>query len=276
MNEAAPGTIRRAASFSITTFVSLPQITTMQPPFRNPESDVQPPVNAPGKMSQREVNAWQQMHVRDMWRIFRIMSEFVDGFEKMSSLGPCVSVFGSARTKPDNPYYQMGVEVGRLLVEHNYGVITGGGPGIMEAANKGAHEAGGVSVGLNIVIPHEQAANPFVDRDKLVNFDFFFVRKVMFVKYAQGFIVLPGGFGTMDELFESLTLIQTGKSTRFPVILMGTSFWGGLVDWLKEEVLGAGNISADDPDLFTLTDDPQEAIRIIDTFYKEHALVPNF
>ena len=135
---------------------------------------------------------------------------------------------------------------------------------------------GGVSIGLNIVIPHEQSANPYVDRDKLINFNFFFVRKVMFVKYAQGFIVLPGGFGTMDELFESLTLIQTGKSTRFPVILMGTSFWGGMVDWLKEEVLGAGNISPDDPNLFTVTDDPREAVRTIDKFYKEHALVPNF
>ncbi len=227
-------------------------------------------------MSQREVQTWQQMHVRDMWRIFRIMSEFVDGFEKLSSLGPCVSVFGSARTKPDHPYYQMGVDVGRKLVEAKYGVITGGGPGIMEAANKGAHEAGGVSVGLNIVIPHEQAANPFVDRDKILNFNFFFVRKVMFVKYAQGFIVLPGGFGTLDEFFESLTLIQTGKSTRFPIILMGTDFWGGMVDWLKDQVLAAGNISPDDPELFTLTDDPDEAVGIIDTFYREHALAPNF
>lgn len=248
----------------------------MQPPSKDPESNMQPPVNAPGKMSQQEIDTWQQIHIRDMWRIFRIMAEFVEGFEKLSSLGPCVSVFGSARTKPDHPYYKMGEEVGRLLVEHDYGVITGGGPGIMEAANKGAREAGGVSVGLNIVIPHEQSSNPYVDHDKLINFDFFFVRKVMFVKYAQGFIVLPGGYGTMDELFESLTLIQTGKSTRFPVILLGTSFWGGLVDWLRESVLEAGNISPDDPDLFTLTDDPAEAVHIINTFYKEHALVPNF
>ncbi len=227
-------------------------------------------------MTEREVQAWEQSQVKDVWRIFRIMSEFVNGFETLSSLGPCVSIFGSARTKPGHPYYKMAEEVARLLVEHQYGVITGGGPGIMEAANKGAHEAGGVSVGLNIVIPHEQEANPYVDRDKLVNFDFFFVRKVMFMKYAQGFIGLPGGYGTLDELFEALTLIQTGKSTRFPVVLMGSSFWKGLIDWLKGEMLGAGNISPDDPDLFTLTDDPHEAVTIIDNFYKEHALTPNF
>lgn len=146
----------------------------------------------------------------------------------------------------------------------------------MEAANKGARAAGGASIGLNIIIPHEQAANAFVDHDKLINFDFFFVRKVMFVKYAQGFVVLPGGYGTLDELFEALTLIQTGKSTRFPIILMGTEFWGGLVDWLRETVLEAGNISPSDPDLFTLTDDPAEALEVIDTFYHEHALTPNF
>ena len=227
-------------------------------------------------MTDREVAAWQQSQIRDTWRIFRIMSEFVEGFEALSRLGPCVSVFGSARTRPGTPYYEQGREVGRLLVEHGYGVITGGGPGIMEAANQGAREAEGVSVGLNIVIPHEQDANPYVDRDKLINFDFFFVRKVMFVKYAQGFIVLPGGYGTLDELFESLTLIQTGKAMRFPVVLVGTSFWGGMVDWLEEAVLGAGNISPDDPDLFSLTDDPAEAVAIIDRFYKEHALAPNF
>lgn len=237
---------------------------------------MQPSVKPHGKMTARELSAWQQSQLKDLWRIFRIMSEFVDGFETLSNLGPCVSVFGSSRTAPGHPYYEMGVEVGRQLVQHDYGVITGGGPGIMEAANKGAREAGGVSVGLNIVIPHEQEANPYIDRDKLINFDFFFVRKVMFVKYAQGFIVLPGGYGTMDELFESLTLIQTGKSTRFPVILMGTSFWGGLVDWLNDEVLGAGNISPDDPELFSITDDPLEAVQIIDAFYKEHAITPNF
>ncbi len=229
-----------------------------------------------GKMSQHEIRTWNQINTRDMWRIFRIMSEFVEGFDKLARLGPCVSVFGSARTKNDDAYYNMGEQVGRILVERGFGVITGGGPGIMEAANKGAHDAGGISIGLNIVVPHEQASNPYVDYDKNINFNFFFVRKVMFVKYAMGFIVLPGGFGTMDELFESLTLIQTGKSTRFPVVLMGSSFWGGLVDWLEDAVLEAGNISPDDGDLFDLTDDPDEAVEIIDGFYREHAMVPNF
>ena len=229
-----------------------------------------------GKMSGAEVRAWQQGRIKDLWRIFRVMSEFVEGFEILSELGPCVSVFGSARTQPDHPYYEMGEAVSRKLVEHGFGVITGGGPGIMEAANKGAQEADGASVGLNIEVPHEQRANAFVDHDKLVNFDFFFVRKVMFVKYAQGFVVLPGGYGTLDELFESLTLIQTGKSHPFPIILMGVSFWEGLVDWLRNCVLEAGNISPDDPDLFHLTDEPAEAVEIIESFYKEHALTPNF
>ncbi len=237
---------------------------------------MQPATNASKKMTREEMEAWQQGRIQDLWRIFRIMSEFVDGFETLSQLGPCVSVFGSARTLPDHPYYQLGEAVGRELVKSNYGVITGGGPGIMEAANRGARDAGGVSVGLNIVIPHEQASNPFVDRDKLINFNFFFVRKVMFVKYAQGFIVLPGGYGTLDELFESLTLIQTGKSTRFPIILMGSAYWRGMVDWLRDQVLEAGNISDDDPDLFSITDDPVEAVQIIDRFYQEHALGPNF
>lgn len=234
------------------------------------------PYGGGARMSREEVGAWHESTVKDLWRIFRIMSEFVEGFEKMSTVGPCVSVFGSARTQPGHPYYQMAVEVGRELVRRNFGVITGGGPGIMEAANRGAREAEGVSVGLNIVIPHEQEANPFIDRDKLINFDFFFVRKVMFVKYCQGFIVLPGGYGTLDELFESLTLIQTGKSTRFPVILMGRAFWSGMVDWLIEAVLEAGNISPDDPDLFSITDDPAEAVSIIESFYREHAITPNF
>lgn len=242
--------------------------TNHNPPGATPEQTK--------RMTREEVHAWQERHIRDMWRVFRIMGEFVEGFEKLSSLGPCVSVFGSARTPADHPYYQLGVEVGRLLVDRGFGVITGGGPGIMEAANRGAREAGGASVGLNIVIPHEQESNPFVDRQHSIDFDFFFVRKVMFVKYAQGFIVLPGGFGTMDELFESLTLIQTGKSTRFPIVLLGVDYWQGLMDWLKDQALGSGNISADDPDLFTLTDDPSEAVAIIDSFYREHALTPNF
>ncbi len=227
-------------------------------------------------LTNHEAAVWERGRVKDLWRIFRIMSEFVDGFETMSELGPAVSVFGSSRTEPGAPYYDLAVQVARHLVEHGYGVITGGGPGIMEAANKGCQEAGGDSVGLNIVIPHEQIANPYVDSDKLINFDFFFVRKVMFSKYAQGFIVLPGGFGTMDELFEALTLIQTGKATRFPVVLLGTDYWGGLVDWIKAKLLNEGNISPEDLDLFHLLDEPAEAVKIIDDFYREHLLSPNY
>lgn len=220
--------------------------------------------------------AWQQRQIKDLWRIFRIMSEFVEGFETLSRIGPCVSVFGSARTPRGHRYYQLAEAVGRNLVEHGFGVITGGGPGIMEAANKRAQEAGEVSAGLNIVIPHEQESNRYIDRDKLINFDFFFVRKVMFVKYAQGFVVLPGGFGTMDELFEALTLIQTQKASQFPIILMGTDYWKGLIDWLQGEMLAAGNISPKDLELFTLTDAPEEAVEIIETFYQARALGPNF
>lgn len=204
------------------------------------------------------------------------MGEFVEGFETLSAVGPCVSVFGSARTKPGEPCYDLGVEVSKELVGQGFGIITGGGPGVMEAANKGAREAGGTSVGLNIDLPHEQSANPYIDREHLVDFNFFFVRKVMLVKYAQGFVVLPGGFGTMDELFEALTLIQTKKSTQFPVVLMGTSFWSGLVDWLREAMLERGNISPDDLDLFRITDDPKEAASLIASFYKKHRMAPNF
>lgn len=246
----------------------------MQPGPHEPEDPLRSPTDHP--LTQQELHTWHQVHTRDMWRIFRIMSEFVDGFDKLARLGPCVSVFGSARTGQDDPSYNLGEDVGRKLVERGFGVITGGGPGIMEAANKGAREGGGKSIGLNIVVPHEQESNPFVDHDKNINFNFFFVRKVMFVKYAMGFIVLPGGFGTLDELFESLTLIQTGKSTRFPIVLMGKSFWGGLVEWMTDTVLAAGNISPKDRDLFELTDDPDEAVDMIDRFYREHAMVPNF
>ena len=234
------------------------------------------PFAADVPMKPEDIDAWQQIRIKDTWRIFRIMGEFVEGFEVMSQIGPSVSVFGSARTPPGTPYYEMGVEVGRVLVEKGYGVITGGGPGIMEAANKGAQEAGGISVGLNIVLPHEQYANPYVDRDALINFDFFFARKVMFVKYAMGFVVLPGGFGTMDELFESLTLIQTGKSHRFPIILMGAEFWSGLLDWIRDTLLTAGNISEEDPDLLYVTDDPHEAAQIIADYCREYGHLPNF
>ncbi|MEM1056551.1 MAG: TIGR00730 family Rossman fold protein [Bacteroidota bacterium] len=227
-------------------------------------------------MSKDELGEWNEMRVRDTWRVFRIMSEFVEGYERLGQCGPSVSVFGSARTKPDDPYYEMGVTVARKLAESGYAVITGGGPGIMEAGNKGAQQAGGVSIGLNIVLPHEQGANPYVDPEGLLNFDFFFARKVMFVKYAQGFVVLPGGFGTMDELFESLTLIQTHKTARFPVVLMGSGYWGGLLDWIENTLKAGGYISPEDTDLFTLTDDPDEAVAIIERYRSETGLLPNF
>ncbi|GIV62047.1 MAG: cytokinin riboside 5'-monophosphate phosphoribohydrolase [Rhodothermaceae bacterium] len=230
----------------------------------------------PESMTKEEIDAWQEQRIRDLWRVFRIMGEFTRGFETLSELGPCVSIYGSARTPSDHPDYRLAETVARKLVERGFGVITGGGPGVMEAANKGAYEAGGLSVGLNIVIPHEQHPNPYVHPDKLLNFDFFFVRKVMLHKYAQGFIVLPGGYGTMDELFEALTLIQTKKATPFPIILMGRAYWGGLVNWIRDTMLAQGKVSPGDLDLFTVTDDPDEAVEIIDDFYRRHMLAPNF
>jgi uncharacterized protein (TIGR00730 family) len=221
-------------------------------------------------------DAWQDARIKDLWRVFRIMGEFVEGFETLSKVGPAVSIFRSARTKPDHPDYELGCTVAKALVKKGFGIISGGGPGIMEAANKGAKESGGISVGLNINIPHEQSSNPYIDSDRLVNFDFFFVRKVMFVKYAQGFVVLPGGFGTMDELFEALTLIQTNKSDRFPIVLMGIDFWSGLIDWLKNTMATRGNIHLNDLDLFYLTDDAQDAADHIAKFHTEHAMTPNF
>ena len=197
----------------------------------------------------------------DPWRVMRIQSEFVEGFGALAELGPAVSVFGSARTKPDDPAYALGIEVGRALVEAGYAVITGGGPGAMEAANKGALEAGGTSVGLGIELPFEQGLNRYVDLG--VNFRYFFARKTMFVKYAQGFIVLPGGFGTLDELFEALTLVQTRKVTSFPLVLMGRDYWGGLLEWLRGTAGAAGTISLPDVDLLHLTDEPAEAVDII-------------
>jgi hypothetical protein len=205
------------------------------------------------------------------------MSEFVEGYERLSKIGPCVSIFGSARTKPDNPHYVLAEELAFLLTQNNYGVITGGGPGVMEAGNKGAQRGGGVSVGLNIDLPFEQSANPYIDNDKLLNFQYFFPRKVMFVKYAQGFVVLPGGFGTLDELFEALTLIQTKKIGKFPIILLGHEYWNGLLDWIKNVMLEQeGNISAKDLDLIQVVDTPQEAVDEINRFYKEYMHKPNF
>jgi len=220
---------------------------------------------------------WNAIKTSDSWQIFKIMSEFVEGFEKMSKIGPCVSVFGSARTKPDNKYYKQAEEIGYLLTQKGYGVITGGGPGIMEAANKGAKRGNGKSVGLNIELPFEQSSNPFIDHDKLINFDYFFVRKVMFVKYAQGFIVLPGGVGTLDELFEAITLIQTNKIGKFPIVLVGKSYWEGLLDWIKVVLLDEEkNISKEDLKLINIVETPVEAVEIIEKFYNKYTLKPNF
>ena len=204
------------------------------------------------------------------------MGEIVNGFEKMSAIGPCVTIFGSARTKEDANYYQLTVSIAKKVSEAGYGIITGGGPGIMEAGNKGAHLAGGTSVGLNIELPFEQNDNPYIDDDKSLDFDYFFVRKVMFVKYSQAFVVLPGGFGTLDELFEAITLIQTNKIGKFPIILVGKSFWKGLIEWIKHTMLNAGNISETDLDLIRIVDTEEEVVEIIDAFYKGHTLSPNF
>ena len=204
------------------------------------------------------------------------MAEFVQGFERMSKIGPCVSVFGSARTKPSGKDYKMAEEIGYLLTKRGFGVITGGGPGVMEAANKGAHFAGGNSVGLNIKLPFEQKANPFIDPENLIEFDFFFVRKVIFMKYAQGYIVLPGGFGTLDELFEALTLIQTAKLVHFPIVLVDKNYWSGLIDWIKARLLEEKNISPEDMDIFHLVDTAEEAVGIIEEFYNKFSLKPNF
>jgi uncharacterized protein (TIGR00730 family) len=220
---------------------------------------------------------WNDIKSNDSWAIFKIMSEFVEGYERMSRIGPCISIFGSARTKEDNPFYQLGVDIADKLAEAGYGVITGGGPGIMEAANKGAQQGGGKSVGLNIDLPFEQNHNPFIDPEHNLEFDYFFVRKVIFVKYAQGFVILPGGFGTLDELFEALTLIQTKKINKRPVVLVGKSYWQGLVDWIEASMLhNQHNISAHDMSLFSIVDTADEAFHCIDDFYKSHELSPNF
>ena len=224
-----------------------------------------------------EQRDWNEIKSNDSWVIFKVMAEFVEGFEKMARIGPCVSIFGSARTKPENKYYKIAEEIAAKIVRHGYGVITGGGPGIMEAGNKGANAQGGKSVGLNIDLPFEQNHNIYIDQDKVIDFDYFFVRKVMFVKYSQGFIGLPGGFGTMDELFEALTLIQTEKIGKFPIVLVGKDYWSGLIDWIKEVMLSQeSNINEEDLELFSLVDTATEAVKIIDDFYKDYNLSPNF
>lgn len=219
---------------------------------------------------------WNEIKTNDSWAIFKIMGEFVNGFEKMSVIGPCVSIFGSARVRPGHQYYDLAVRISQKIAEAGYGVITGGGPGIMEAGNKGANLAGGTSVGLNIDLPFEQHDNPYIDDDKSLDFDYFFVRKVMFVKYSQGFVVMPGGFGTLDEFFEALTLIQTHKIHTFPIILVGSEFWKGLLDWIKNTLVEEGNISPKDQDLIKLADTEDEVVEIIDAFYKGRTLSPNF
>jgi len=219
---------------------------------------------------------WNEIKTQDSWVIFKVMAEMVEGFEKLAKIGPCVSVFGSARTPSDHPYYKMTEDIAAKLVRHGYGVITGGGPGIMEAGNKGAASEKGKSVGLNIELPHEQGNNIYIDPDKLISFDYFFIRKVMFVKYSQGFVVMPGGFGTLDEFFEAMTLIQTNKIGRFPIVLVGKEFWGGLIDWIKNTMLTAGNINPEDLDLINLVETPTEAVQVIDEFYSKYLLSPNF
>jgi len=219
---------------------------------------------------------WSETISYDTWEILKVISEMVEGFEKLSRIGPCVSIFGSARTKEGQPAYRLAEETAYLLTKAGFGIITGGGPGIMEAANKGAHFAGGKSVGLNINLPFEQSPNPFIDRNKLINFNFFYVRKTMFMRYSMGFIAMPGGFGTLDELTEAITLIQTHKLVRFPIVLVGNEFWKGLIEWVKTTVLGEQYISSADLEIFKVVDTAQEAVTYIVDFYKTYALKPNF
>lgn len=224
-----------------------------------------------------EERDWNEIKSYDSWVIFKVMSEFVEGFEKLAKIGPCVTIFGSARTPEDHHYYKVAHEIAAKLVRHGYGVITGGGPGIMEAGNRGAKSEGGKSVGLNILLPFEQKGNIYIDPDKLITFDYFFVRKVMFTKYSQGFVVMPGGFGTLDELFEALTLIQTKKIGRFPIVLVGKEFWSGLLGWIEEVLLEAeNNISSEDLELYHVVETASEAVEVIDDFYSKYLLSPNF
>lgn len=223
-----------------------------------------------------ETRNWSEIKSNDSWALFKIMGEFVKGYENLNKIGPCVSVFGSARLTPDNKYYQLAEEVAKEITDYGYGVITGGGPGIMEAANKGAYDNGGCSVGINITLPFEQESNSYIDYDKNINFDYFFVRKVMLVKYSQGFVVMPGGFGTLDELFEAITLIQTSKIDTFPIILVGSEYWSGLLDWIKNTLIEEKMISPEDIDLFHVVDSAKEVMKILNDFYAEVNLSPNF
>ena len=219
---------------------------------------------------------WSEIKSNDSWSIFKIMAEFVEAYDKMAKAGPCVAIFGSARTQPEHPHYLQAVEIGEKLARAGYGVITGGGPGIMEAGNKGAKQGDGVSVGLNIDLPFEQFHNIYIDRDHYLEFDYFFVRKVIFVKYSQAFVIMPGGFGTLDELFEAMTLVQTKKIAKRPIVLLGTAYWSGLFDWVRNVQLKEGYISESDLSLFKITDSSDEALQFIDDFFSSHALSPNF
>jgi len=227
-------------------------------------------------MKEDENKKWKFTKKDDSWSIFKIMGEFVDGYKTLHAIGPSISIFGSARTKPDNKYYKLAEEIASEIVSRGYGVITGGGPGIMEAANKGANKNKGKSVGLCIDLPFE-VPNEFIDIDKLLKFDYFFVRKVMFIRYSQGFVVMPGGFGTLDEVFEAATLIQTKQTEKFPIILVGSEYWGGVVDWIKETlVLENNNINKEDLELFKIADTKEEVIDFLEDFHNNYEFSPNF
>lgn len=228
-------------------------------------------------MKENRSKKWNETKTNDSWSIFKIMGEFVEGYEKLSVIGPSISIFGSARTKPNNKYYKLAEEISAAIVEKGYGIITGGGKGIMEAANKGANSKKGKSVGLCINLPFEDTNNQYIDTDKILNFDYLFVRKVMFVKYAQGFVVMPGGFGTLDEFFEAVTLIQTYKAEKFPIILVGSDFWGGLIEWVKQTLLLENKtISEDDLNLFQIADTKEEVLKILEKFHNNYNFSPNF
>ena len=220
---------------------------------------------------------WTETRAHSSWQIFKIMAEFVQGFETMAKVGPCISIFGSARTKPGHKYYELATEIAQKLSQEGFGIISGGGPGIMEAADKGAHMAKGISIGLNIALPFEQSSNPYIDRSTSMNFDYFFVRKVMFTKYSQGFIMMPGGWGTMDEFFEVATLIQTRKFTQTPMICIGSAYWNGLFSWMKESMEEMEhNISPGDLEMIKIYDTAEEAVNYIKEFYTHNKLQPNF
>lgn len=243
------------------------------------ESLENPAVEGDGELRLKESfrrKTWSEKITKDSWMVFKVMAELVEGYEKLAKVGPCVSIFGSARMKPEDPYYKMATEIAEKITELGFGIITGGGPGIMEAGNKGAHQRGGTSIGLNIDLPFEQHFNPYIDKAYSMDFDYFFVRKVVFVKYSQGFIVMPGGFGTLDELTEAITLIQTNKIGKFPIVLVGSKFWGGLIDWFKESLLASGMIAEKDLDLYRIADTADEAVAHIKAFYDKFAVNVNF